>query len=478
MPSTSTTLIAKNFLARLAVIEAAKTNDPVRLTSVPKPSSLKLTASGPGPETMLQFTLLTAGVPASFDVVVSRTALKEAIAKAGLTVALEPRESTLAVSSNGTPIAELAVLPDAESPAPALMPKDAETATLPTNFTVMLSQAMSCASTDKSRPALNGVNLSAEGIAATDGRQLFHLRLPLRLTRPVTLPRSPVLSKLASSSRWAGLSHWTNGSGKPVFRVMGEDFIWQDAAIDAPYPQVKAVIPDAKLLDTEVRFPPFTAKAICDFAKELKKATQCAVTFSRNFVRFESMDNPAMAMTARAECNAERKVYLDLVFLVQLLQLGHDGIRFSRTSRLPLAGIGGQGTYVFMPLGTPESASATQQPVSQPSQSTQPVTSQPKPQPETKETHMNTAIATAPAPTTAVSRPATSSPFITAPMPQQDPLERLTALLAEMKNGIAALEGQMAEAQRKLREVTVSQRAKERAYQDATRKLDRIRLAV
>ena len=91
---------------------------------------------------------------------------------------------------------------------------------------------------------------------------------------------------------------------------------------------------------------------------------------------------------------------------------------------------------------------------------------------------MNTAIATAPAPTTAVSRPATSSPFITAPMAQQDPLERLTALLAEMKNGIAALETQMAEAQRKLREVTVSQRAKERAYQDATRKLDRIRLAV
>ena len=90
---------------------------------------------------------------------------------------------------------------------------------------------------------------------------------------------------------------------------------------------------------------------------------------------------------------------------------------------------------------------------------------------------MNTATVTAPAPTAAVSRPS-SSPFITAPMPQQDPLERLTALLAEMKNGIAALEGQMAEAQRKLREVTVSQRAKERAYQDATRKLDRIRLAV
>ena len=90
---------------------------------------------------------------------------------------------------------------------------------------------------------------------------------------------------------------------------------------------------------------------------------------------------------------------------------------------------------------------------------------------------MNTAIATAPASTTAVSRPS-SSPVITSPVPQQDPLERLTALLAEMKNGIAALEGQMAEAQRKLREVTVSQRAKERAYQDATRKLDRIRLAV
>ena len=93
---------------------------------------------------------------------------------------------------------------------------------------------------------------------------------------------------------------------------------------------------------------------------------------------------------------------------------------------------------------------------------------------------MNTAIATTPVHATAqspvVSRPG-NSPF-TAPVPQQDPLERLTELLATMRTNLAALESQMAEAQRKLREVTVTQKAKERAYQDATRKLDRIRLAV
>ena len=90
---------------------------------------------------------------------------------------------------------------------------------------------------------------------------------------------------------------------------------------------------------------------------------------------------------------------------------------------------------------------------------------------------MNTAIATAPAPTTTVSRPS-GSPFITSPVPQQDPLERLTELLATMRTQMTALETGFAEAQRKLRDVTVTQKAKERAYQDATRKLARIRLAV
>ncbi len=94
---------------------------------------------------------------------------------------------------------------------------------------------------------------------------------------------------------------------------------------------------------------------------------------------------------------------------------------------------------------------------------------------------MTTATATAPvpaaAPAAAAARPA-SSPFITSPVPQQDPLERLTALLSEIRGNLTALENETAEAQRKLRELAVSQRAKERTYQDAVRKLDRIRMAV
>ena len=86
---------------------------------------------------------------------------------------------------------------------------------------------------------------------------------------------------------------------------------------------------------------------------------------------------------------------------------------------------------------------------------------------------MTTATATAPVP---AARPA-SSPF-TSPVPQQDPLERLTALLSEIRGNLTALENETAEAQRKLRELAVSQRAKERTYQDAVRKLDRIRMAV
>ncbi len=91
---------------------------------------------------------------------------------------------------------------------------------------------------------------------------------------------------------------------------------------------------------------------------------------------------------------------------------------------------------------------------------------------------MTTATATAPVPAAAAAARPASSPFITSPVPQQDPLERLTALLSEIRGNLTALENETAEAQRKLRELAVSQRAKERTYQDAVRKLDRIRMAV
>ena len=74
----------------------------------------------------------------------------------------------------------------------------------------------------------------------------------------------------------------------------------------------------------------------------------------------------------------------------------------------------------------------------------------------------------------AVSKPAANP----SPLVSQDPAERLAALISEMRTNLTTLENQMAEAQRRMREIAVSQKAKERQYADAVRKLERIRMAV
>ena len=472
------TINTKNLLVRLAFADGLKAADPVRLTAQRRPPLLRLTLDGPEPGSVLQLDLPAGETNAPLDAAVSRAALRQALARAGQTVTLEANGSAVAVSSDGKAITDLAILADNPPPELAAMPRGTPTLTLPTNFGSMFLRAASCASDDPNRPALRGVQLSPEGVTATDGKQLFHLPLPLQMTAPAILPVAKRLSRLADS-RWIALSLWQTTDGRPRFRLTGEDFILDDAPIDAPYPNWRCIVPPDSHYDMEAKFPAITAKAICDFAKELKRNTQCAVTFSGNFVRFDSME-AARSLTARAECTAECKVHLDLVYLVQLLRLGHDGLRLSSTGRLPLMGIGGQGIYLFMPLGTPESASAASAP--QPNQSTPTVPPKPIPTVPTQtkpqeESHMS--IAPAPMPTApAVPKP-TPTPYAPpSPAVSQDPAERLATLLAEMRANLTTLETQLAEAQRKMREIAVSQKAKERQYADAVRKLERIRMAV
>ena len=467
-------IIPKSTLSsRLQLLEpASKPSGLLRIAADKKAKTVRLTARGN--TSVLRFSIPTDFIAENFDLTVQMEPFRKAVAQASQNVRLDPLEGKLSVSSNGQPLAELTPEDDlAELPKLA---KGTPSTTLPTNFPLMLVRALACVSTDKSRPALCGVNLAPEGISSTDGRRLYHLPIPLPLAKPLTLPASTLLAKLAAY-RWESLALWEPAEGSLRFRLSGEGFDFEDNAIAQPYPKVLSVIPADSLLDAKAEFPPVTQKALYDFAKELKKATHCRFTFSGGHVKAESLDNPAMSLLARAACDCECSILIDLAYLTLGFQLGHNGLRFSRTAALPLVATGGQGAYVFMPLSRPEKA-VVQQPTTQPNQSTQSVPSHPNPQPETKkETHMNTTIATAPMPTTNVSRPS-GSPFITSPVPQQDPLERLTELLATMRTQMTALETGFAEAQRKLREVTVTQKAKERAYQDATRKLARIRLAV
>ena len=135
------------------------------------------------------------------------------------------------------------------------MLKDADTTVLPTNFATFLLQAFTLTGDENVKLALSGVNVSSRGIAATDGKQLYHLPLPLQLKGDVILPKSKAYAEL-KHLRWTSLSHWRTASGDRMFAIIGNSFRFTAKAVDALYPKFWQVIPpegagDVKLTLTQ-----------------------------------------------------------------------------------------------------------------------------------------------------------------------------------------------------------------------------------
>ena len=82
---------------------------------------------------------------------------------------------------------------------------------------------------------------------------------------------------------------------------------------------------------------------------------------------------------------------------------------------------------------------------------------------------------TMPTPTTTYTRPVQP---VVAQTQAANPLDETLANLASMREQLANLEARLLEAGRKLKAAQLEQRQKERQYAEATRKLERIRLAV
>ena len=82
---------------------------------------------------------------------------------------------------------------------------------------------------------------------------------------------------------------------------------------------------------------------------------------------------------------------------------------------------------------------------------------------------------TMPTPTTTYTRPIQPVAQQTPPV---NPLEETLANVAAMREQLTNLENRLLEAGRKLKVALIEQKQKERQYAEATRKLERIRLAV
>ena len=366
-----------------------------------------------------------------------------------------------------------------------ISPKDADTTVLPTNFATFLLEAFNCTGDENDRLALSGVNVSSRGIAATDGHQLFHLPLPLQLKGDVTLPKSKAYAEL-KHLRWTGLSHWRTASGERMLSIAGYSFRYTAKAVDTDYPQFWRVIPPEGSGDVKLTLTQDGAHSLQSFLDVNKGSTDGILTVhpdrielaetDDNDVRWRSEVFEARCSGASLPCN----VHINPCNLRQFLKMGFRSLSFSPKGPSPLVSFDGTGKYLFMPNRAQSSVAAT---VTRPAAVavsttvnstptiTKPVTNPTNTQPKEKPTMTQTM----PTPTTTYTRPVQP---VVAQTPAANPLDETLANLAAMREQLASLEVRLMEAGRKLKAALIEQKQKEHQYAEATRKLERIRLAV
>ena len=395
-----------------------------------------------------------------------------AAASRGTRLSIEQDAVRVAFSCDDRFIGQSAPIATKEDTNRFQIPKDADSTVLPTNFQNFLLQAFTCASDDKCRLALTGVNVSSRGIAGTDGRQLFHLPLPLQLKKDVTIPRSKVYAAL-KGLRWITLFHWSDSSGSRMFAIHGDEFRYVAKAIDTPYPNYSVLLPTTEKNDITVTLTPDVAQSLRSFLEESKDSAFAKLTVHPD--RIELLETNGKDLTRRsgtfdARCGGKSlpcAVHFNPAFLRQFLKMGFLSLSFSSSKPAsPLASSDGVGKYLFMPCGehpadadvTPERKPEVKPEVISHSQPINPI----NPTNKTKEKTMSQTITT---PTVATQTPS-------------NPLDETLASITAMREQLSNLESRLLEAGRKIKAALIEQRQKERQYADATRKLERIRLAV
>ena len=178
-------------------------------------------------------------------------------------------------------------------------------------------------------------------------------------------------------------------------------------------------------------------------------------------------------------------------FLLHLLDAGHRKIELNDAFG-PIVGTGGLGQYIAMPIITKKAQAQDEQKSEQVEPTQTDVkpkvqTEQSKPQPDTEatesvtitnhtsnkepskmETNTNIRIVSAP-----VQTPTQNNE----PEKELNPFDELTANIEAMKAKLKAMLDESAIIARKVREVAISQRQKEREYQQTKRTLERVRVA-
>ena len=335
-----------------------------------------------------------------------------------------------------------------EYPALEAVPVDATVVELPVEFAELLASAAPIINRNEPRAVLRGVNLSKDGITVTDGKQLLNLPCSLALKESITIPFP--LALLAARLHDTGtLAAWTSGNSR-LFQITIGDFIWCGKAPSGNYPNWKQVIPADNALDYSITF--HEPKQVIDFLKTVPDHEPyhgIELNVTPEGVSVIPLDYPDMHLEAIADHAGVRPravLVLNKHILLRMLAQGYCTFRANSDGLIPVVAEGGYGRYLAMPIR------------SIPGKYEKSI--QPKQEQKKMETTENKVVES------------------NDPVPAASPLEELSSNVEELRSKLKHLLDESGILIRKVKEVTLLQKQKEREFVQTRRRLERIKMAM
>ena len=367
------------------------------------------------------------------------------------------------------------------------------------------------------RKVLAGINISGDGFTATNGKELSNIPIPLGMIGSVTIPFPLALLATKAFGETGRLSTWQKDEDTHFELTLGA-WTWRGKAFKENYPNWKRVVPERNEKTHHVSFQDDRAEKLQRYLKSIPddKEHNNGVKLSRlaevpDNLHLESSNGMLFSILAEFDPNwGDLSFSVRKEFLLRLLDAGHRKIELNDAFG-PIIGTGGTGQYVAMPLyiknPKPQTVQTAEQTGVQSEQTAsvetdtvaaiQPEQSAPQPIPESTEsvpeqipprpqesqttiTNTTTSIKEKPTMNENTNITHTVSAPVQTYTPNHEPanpLDELTANIEAMKGKLKTMFDESAALARKVREVAISQRQKEREYQQAKRAIERIRVA-
>ncbi len=461
---------------------------------------------------IMSFDLPEAPVDAPIDIAVSGQQLKNLIksCRKDGELTLSVTDCTLEILEDGRSLGQLPLTNEEINFSYPKAPNDAETIILPANFSAFVADASMCVSKDPTRVLVHGVCICKDGITATDGRELFHVPLPLEsLHSELVLTYTPALASIKRP--WRSISTWLEEDRRFII-IRGDGFAYFARISNGTYPNWRRVVPDEHELEVSIQFADPQCLQLKEFLQSVDKRIGEHVELAFEQDQVIVTDAADRKINLPVEIKGGQKSGSSTMraeFLWKVFKLGHNILLLNPREQKPLKATGGKGFYLFMGAipDNPKNQSATvpvQEPKSvktenqaQTAIAEKPAENPPKTNeitsPETTKitesiqsptTSQNSAInqPTKGTPKMQTTIPATTA--ITASQsnpektdPEINPIEEANKYLDLIRDDIKNINEGFQLAARKLKEALLQQRQKDRQYFDAVKKLERIRQA-